>query len=94
GVVFATAYSLRIMQRIFLGPLNDQPLNDLSMREKFILVPMTIAIIWLGFFPQPVLDTSRRPVEGLLLQHFPSGDPATTRNSVSVVTDEKGAHHE
>lgn len=60
GLVFATAYSLRIMQKVFLGPLvnNNHP-SDLSLREKIVLVPLCIVIIWLGLFPQPVIDTAR-----------------------------------
>jgi NADH-quinone oxidoreductase subunit M len=68
GLVGATAYSLRIVQKIFYGAEASQhhPLTDLSGREKLILVPMVAAILWLGVFPQPVLDMSKLPVqEGL-----------------------------
>jgi NADH-quinone oxidoreductase subunit M len=66
GLVGATAYSLRIMQRIFFGQLNsgqaavknsNETLHDLSLREKVILVPMVVIIIWLGLFPQTVMNT-------------------------------------
>ena len=60
GLVFATAYSLRIMQKVFLGPLaKDDGPSDLTLREKLVLVPLSIVIIWLGLFPQPVIDTAR-----------------------------------
>lgn len=60
GLVAATAYSLRIVQKIFHGQLNTvHTLNDLTLREKLILVPMVIVIIWLGLFPQAVLNTSK-----------------------------------
>jgi NADH-quinone oxidoreductase subunit M len=77
GLVGATAYSLRIVQRIFYGDINiaDRSLNsvektlkpegalhDLSLREKLILVPMVIVIVWLGLFPQMVLNTARESV--------------------------------
>ncbi len=61
GIVAATAYSLRIMQKVFLGNgVSDKALPDLSLREKFILVPMVVAIIWLGLFPQPVFNTVKK----------------------------------
>ncbi len=61
GIVAATAYSLRIMQKVFLGnTASDKALPDLSLREKFILVPMVVAIIWLGLFPQPVFNTVKK----------------------------------
>lgn len=65
GLVGATAYSLRIMQKVFLGPEQKQQhtMSDLSIREKLILVPMTIIIIYLGLFPQFVINTAKAPVK-------------------------------
>ncbi len=61
GVVAATAYSLRIMQKVFLGKsVSDKKLPDLSLREKFILIPLVVAIIWLGLFPQAVFTTVKQ----------------------------------
>ncbi len=61
GVVAATAYSLRIMQKVFLGkPVSDKILPDLSLREKFILIPLVVVIIWLGLFPQPIFNTVKQ----------------------------------
>lgn len=67
GIIGATAYSLRIMQKIFYGTDKaDHVLPDLTLREKLILVPMVVAILWLGVFPQPFLDTAKRPVTEVL----------------------------
>jgi NADH-quinone oxidoreductase subunit M len=61
GIVAATAYSLRIMQKVFLGNEIDQkPLADLSIREKLIILPLVISIIWLGLFPQTVMNTFKK----------------------------------
>jgi NADH-quinone oxidoreductase subunit M len=61
GVVAATVYSLRIMQKVFLGKtVSDKVLSDLSLREKFILIPLVVAIIWLGLFPQPIFTTVKQ----------------------------------
>jgi NADH-quinone oxidoreductase subunit M len=58
GLVAGTIYSLRIVQKVFLGgEQKERELQDLSLREKLILVPLTVIIIWLGVYPQPVLDT-------------------------------------
>lgn len=58
GLIAGTIYSLRIMQKVFYGAEEKvRELDDLNIREKFILVPLVIIIIWLGVFPQPVLDT-------------------------------------
>lgn len=63
GVVAATAYSLRIMQKVFLGNFSsDKIIPDLSLREKIIMVPLVIAIIWLGVFPQPVMNAVKQMI--------------------------------
>jgi NADH-quinone oxidoreductase subunit M len=59
GVIFAAAYLLWAIQRILFNPL-DKPSNshltDLNARELALLAPLVAAIIWLGVYPQPVLD--------------------------------------
>ncbi|MHA6247187.1 NADH-quinone oxidoreductase subunit M [Pontibacter sp. CAU 1760] len=60
GLVLATVYSLRIMQKVFFEPApTDRPLPDLNSREMLIAIPMVVMILWLGLYPQPVLDTAR-----------------------------------
>src|SRR6185295_12421586 len=61
GLVAATAYSLRIVQKVFLGKEErGRTLVDLSLREKIIMVPLVIVIVWLGLFPQSVLNTAKK----------------------------------
>ena len=67
GLVAATAYSLRIMQKIFYGPsLFSYTLPDFSLREKLIMIPLVAVIVWLGVYPQPVLDTTAPLVNSIL----------------------------
>jgi len=90
GLVGATAYSLRIMQKVFLGPeaTLHHELPDLSIREKLILVPMTIAIIVLGLFPQFVLNTARDPVKSAI-------QPTVVQPVSEIQQDDmKGGSHE
>ncbi|WP_299759127.1 NADH-quinone oxidoreductase subunit M [uncultured Pontibacter sp.] len=59
GLVLATVYSLRIMQKVFYEPApTDRPLPDLTSREMLISLPMVAMILWLGLYPQPILDTA------------------------------------
>lgn len=63
GLVAATAYSLRMVQKVFLGkPEHHHTLPDLSAREKLILVPLVIVIVWLGLFPQSVIQQVDLPI--------------------------------
>jgi NADH-quinone oxidoreductase subunit M len=60
GLIAATIYSLRIVQKVFLGTKNtDWKLSDLTIREKVVSALMVIAIVSLGLFPKPVLDTAK-----------------------------------
>ena len=63
GLVAATAYSLRIVQKVFLGRSEQKfTLPDLTFREKMILVPLVIVIVWLGVYPQPVMNTVKEVI--------------------------------
>lgn len=67
GLVAATIYSLRIMQKVFYGKtLESLSMPDFSLREKIIMVPMVVFIIWLGLFPQPTLNTSDKAIRNIL----------------------------
>jgi NADH-quinone oxidoreductase subunit M len=60
GLIAATIYSLRIVQKVFLGEKNtDWKMNDLTIHEKLVSASLVIAILWLGLFPKPVLDTAK-----------------------------------
>ncbi len=66
GLVGATIYSLWIIQQSFHGPIEeDCRLTDLSARELAILGSMVLALVWLGLYPQPVLDLARPALESL-----------------------------
>ncbi len=60
GLVAATIYSLRIVQKVFLGKKNPNlKLNDLSIREKIVSASLVIAIVWLGLVPKVFLNTAK-----------------------------------
>jgi NADH-quinone oxidoreductase subunit M len=66
GLVFATVYSLWIVQRAFHGEKRKEwPISDLSVREMALMFFMVISLVWLGLYPQPVLDTARPALAGL-----------------------------
>ena len=58
GLIFAPVYSLIVIQRIFHGkPLMARTIEDLSNREIVMMGLMMVVTVWLGIYPQPVLDT-------------------------------------
>jgi len=59
GVVIAAIYMLWMVQRVLFGPLTKdlvKGLNDLSIREVVVLVPLVFWTIFLGVFPQPFFE--------------------------------------
>jgi NADH-quinone oxidoreductase subunit M len=58
GVLAATLYALRFVQRVFQGPnLHSWQLPDLAVREGLMLGAMIVLLLWLGLYPQPVFHT-------------------------------------
>ena len=66
GLIVSTVYALWMMQRVFHGEQRrvwSPP--DLSVREKGIAAAMIILIVWLGLFPQPVINEAGPALHGL-----------------------------
>ena len=60
GVLAATLYGLRLGQGVFQGPdMHHRRLPDLHFREWAMLGPMMAILLWIGLYPQPILDTFR-----------------------------------
>jgi len=70
GLIAATLYSLRILQKVFFGKKNtDWKMNDLSIREKVVSISLVIIIVVLGLFPQPVFDVAKPSILKTLEYH-------------------------
>lgn len=80
GVVLTAAYLLWMMQRVFFGPLNEKYKGypDMSGRELFTLVPLVIVVVVLGVYPQPLIDLTKKSVEGVELHVRQNGLPPDT----------------
>jgi NADH-quinone oxidoreductase subunit M len=63
GVIFAAAYLLWAIQRILFQPMTDPAnarLTDLNGRELVVMVALVIPILWIGFYPKPILERMER----------------------------------
>jgi NADH-quinone oxidoreductase subunit M len=59
GLVLAAVYALRFIQRTFHGPnTRGWHLPDLTLRDMAIMAVLIASLVWLGLFPQPVLNTA------------------------------------
>jgi NADH-quinone oxidoreductase subunit M len=60
GLIAATIYSLRIVQKVFLGKkMCEWEMNDLNVREKTVSAALCIVIVGLGLFPKPVFNIAK-----------------------------------
>ncbi|MFT4519389.1 MAG: NADH-quinone oxidoreductase subunit M [Halioglobus sp.] len=66
GLITAAVYSLWMMQQAFQGAPNEElQMPDFQTREMLAMAAMIIALIWLGLYPQPVLDLTQPVLDGL-----------------------------
>jgi hypothetical protein len=64
--VIATVYSLWIIHQAFHGqPREPWRPKDFGLREMAIMAAMILALVWLGLFPQPVLNTAAQALDAL-----------------------------
>ena len=83
GVIFAAYYMLPMVQRIVFNALDkeeNRKLPDLSWRERLVLAPLVIGMLWLGAYPKPVLERTEATVVELL----ENVDRRTVPTSVSL----------
>jgi NADH-quinone oxidoreductase subunit M len=74
GLITGAVYALIAMQRVFQGtPVSNRSLADFDGRELTAMIPMMLGLLWLGLYPQPVLDLVNPVLASLHL--VTSGDP-------------------
>ena len=68
GILLGAGYMLWTLQRVYLGSLNDKwkELTDLTTREYFMLVPLSLIVIFLGVYPTPMLNLMNASVNSMV----------------------------
>ncbi|EAU40389.1 NADH dehydrogenase subunit M [Fulvimarina pelagi HTCC2506] len=69
GVILSAAYALWLYRRVIFGALEKESLRqilDLSRREKALLYPLVVLVIFFGVYPMPVFDVTAASVENLI----------------------------
>ena len=77
GIILASVYMLVMYQRTMTGPVAPrvEGTKDLSLREKWVIGPVVAVIIFLGFYPSPLLKVIN-PAVAATLQQTHNTDPA------------------
>ncbi|MYD43999.1 MAG: NADH-quinone oxidoreductase subunit M [Gammaproteobacteria bacterium] len=67
GIVVAAVYGLSLMQRSFQGEPNPQvaAMSDFGFREMSVFAIMIAALVWIGVYPQHVLDLAQPTLDAL-----------------------------
>jgi NADH-quinone oxidoreductase subunit M len=81
GIVLAALYILIPVQRALHGETTpgNETLKDLNLREKFAIAPVIAIIIFLGFYPSPLLKIIN-PAAAHIVQQQGYSDPIPTVN--------------
>ncbi len=57
GIVLTLIYFLRLVQNLLFGPVDERmPGDDITQREAAVLIPLALAVLWIGLHPGPLLD--------------------------------------
>ena len=85
GLILAAVYSLMMMQRAFFGaPKSDEKLRDLNVREMTTMLSLMALILFMGFYPQPILDVTQATMAGVQTI-YATGLPAPAAAVVGVL---------
>ncbi len=69
GVILSAAYFLWYYERAFFGPVTNKAvpkLQDLTPRELIVAGSTAVLILWIGFYPAPILNITSGSVEALV----------------------------
>ena len=70
-LIIGAAYTLWMVKRVFWGTITNpevSKLSDVNAREFGILSILAIAILWMGLYPQPVIEVMHASIVNLLEQ--------------------------
>jgi len=69
GIILAAIYMLWMYQRTMFGKITrpeNERLKDLNLREKMILLPLILAIFWIGIYPKQFFSKMEPSVRNLI----------------------------
>jgi NADH-quinone oxidoreductase subunit M len=69
GIIFAAVYMLWMYQRVMFGKITkpeNEKLKDINWREKMVLIPLILAIFWIGVYPRPFFNKMEPSVKALI----------------------------
>jgi len=66
GLVLGSVYALIMIHRAYFGPAkSEEKLPAMANREFFMILGVALLLIWIGVYPQPILDTAYAGMHGV-----------------------------
>lgn len=86
-LILSASYTLWMYKRVFFGPIQHQSVaqfKDISGTEMINYILLAIGVLWIGLYPQSIIDLIRVSVGHLLLQSIPIKFTYITPESIYV----------
>jgi len=99
GIILGAAYMLYLYRRVVFGDLTKddvRAMTDLTPRELALVVPLAIAVLWMGIYPESFLSPMRQNVASIVARTeraAPQGDARLAMGKEQPVEHE-AAHGE
>ncbi|WP_353641099.1 NADH-quinone oxidoreductase subunit M [Mesorhizobium sp. WSM2239] len=93
GVILSAAYALWLYRKVIFGVLSKESLKgllDLSTREKVVIYPLVVLVIFFGVYPAPIFDATAASVQALVnnvtvsLDAVPQPQPAIVQPAAAA----------
>lgn len=71
GLVLGATYALLLYRKVVFGELLKselKKLHDLDLREQAMFAVLAISVLWLGIYPEPLMNVMHASVENLVMQ--------------------------
>ena len=69
SLITGAAYTLWMYKRVVFGPIvhpGVEALDDVNIREIFVLAVLALAVLWMGLYPLPLMEVMHTTVDDLL----------------------------
>jgi NADH-quinone oxidoreductase subunit M len=100
GIILGAAYMLYLYRRVVFGELVKEDVKampDLNLREIVMLVPIGLAVLWMGVYPESFLKPMRANVSSVIARTErarPEGDARLAMGKVGDLAPHAAAEKE
>jgi NADH-quinone oxidoreductase subunit M len=86
-IIIGSVYMLALYKKSFFGPMRHEKnlgLKDLNTRELSALLPLVAIVVWLGIYPNPVLEPIDNSCKALLIQMEDHAQLESTKEAIII----------